>query len=150
MAGYAQAGINESFQMIDIFIVDDHAILRLSLRSLLERESDFSICGEADSANSALSEIGRVQPDLVLLDVSLPDMSGIELARTLHVKYPELRLLMLSGHGEKSHVDRAMGAGACGYVLKGNGKVLPEAIRQVLRGERYISSEIQGPDHFRN
>jgi DNA-binding NarL/FixJ family response regulator len=118
--------------------------MRSSLRSLLEREPDLTVCGEAATARTALAEAPGAKPDLVLIDVSLPDMSGIELARELHSRHPELPLAMLSGHGEKSHVEQALQAGARGYILKGHADDLPEAVRRLVRGERYLSS---GIDH---
>jgi DNA-binding NarL/FixJ family response regulator len=130
--------------MTQIFIVDDHPVMRSSLRSLLEREPDLTVCGEAATARTALAEAPGAKPDLVLIDVSLPDMSGIELARELHSRHPELPLAMLSGHGEKSHVEQALQAGARGYILKGHADDLPEAVRRLVRGERYLSS---GIDH---
>lgn len=128
--------------MTRILIVDDHSIVRLSLRMYLEEEPDLSVCGEAATAHEALAMTDQLKPDLVLLDVSLPDMSGIELARKLHEQHPALRLAMLSGHGEKSHVEEALKAGATAYVMKGNAEEIAPAIRQTLRGQRYVSGSI--------
>jgi DNA-binding NarL/FixJ family response regulator len=129
--------------MVKIFIVEDHPIMRQSLRALLERETDLVVGGEAGSGENALEQIDQEIPDLVLIDVSLPGMNGIELAGLLRERYPELPLVMLSGHREKSHVDQAFRAGAHGYILKGHGRELPPAIRQIMRGERYLSSAIR-------
>ncbi len=128
--------------MTKIFLVDDHPFIRQMVRSQLEREPDLSVCGEASTAAEALAAIKEDLPDLMLIDVSLPGMSGIELARLLHEKYPHLHLAILSGHGEKTHVDQALEAGVRGYVLKGNAAELPGAIRQVLRGEQYLSPSL--------
>lgn len=128
--------------MTKIFLVDDHPFIRQMVRSQLEREPDLSVCGEASTAAEALAAIKEDLPDLMLIDVSLPGMSGIELARLLHEKYPHLHLAILSGHGEKTHVDQALEAGGRGYVLKGNAAELPGAIRQVLRGEQYLSPSL--------
>lgn len=130
--------------MTQIFIVDDHPVMRSSLRSILEREPDLTVCGEAATARTALAEAAGAEPDLVLIDVSLPDMSGIELARELHARHPDLPLAMLSGHGEKTHVERALQAGARGYILKGQSDDIPEAVRLLVRGERYLSPGIGG------
>lgn len=128
--------------MANIFIVEDHPVMRQGLRSLLEREADLTICGEAPSGEAALEQIGPPLPDLVLIDVSLPGMSGIELARSLRERYPGLPLAMLSGHGEKSHVEQALAAGASGYILKGHAVNLPAAVRQVMGGKVYLSPEV--------
>ena len=131
--------------MVQVFIVDDHPAMRLALHSRLEREADLAVCGEAATAETALEQIGWAVPDLVLIDVSLPGMSGIDLARALRERHPDLPLAMLSGHGEKGYVDQAFKAGVRGYILKGGGAELAVAIRQVMRGGRYLSAELGGP-----
>lgn len=127
--------------MTKVFIIDDHDILRESIRGLLEWESDLEVCGEAASSRSALEFLENVTPDLVLLDVSLPDMSGIELAKILQERYPDLLVAMLSGHSEKSHIKAAMEAGACGYIFKTSSGELPEIIRRLMLGERFVSAD---------
>ena len=131
-------------RVVQILLVDDNLILRQALRALLEREPDFTICGEADTASAALEQAAETQPDLVLIDVFLPDRSGIDLARMLRQRLPDVTLAMLSGHRDKHLVDYALDAGAVGYILKGRAAELPRAIRQVMRGERYLSPEIDG------
>lgn len=122
-----------------IFIVEDHPIMRHMVRSYLEEKSEWKVCGEADTASSAREQVPEAEPDLVLIDVALPDMSGIELARVLKEQHPNLILVMLSGHGQKSYIDQALEAGALGYILKGNGKELMPALQEILRGEVYVS-----------
>jgi DNA-binding NarL/FixJ family response regulator len=131
--------------MVQVFLVDDHPMIRQSLTALLAYEGDLVVCGEAATAEMALEQIGRKLPDLVLIDVSLPGMNGIELARTLRERHPNLPLAMLSGHDEQGHVHQALEAGANGYIVKGNADELPVAIRQIMRGEWYLSPEINGP-----
>lgn len=126
-----------------IFVVDDHAIMRQVLRDVLEREEGFTVCGEAASAEEALDEVDDAAPDLVLVDVSLPGMSGIELVETLRERHPEMPMAMLSGHGERTHVEQALRAGASGYILKGDPYELPGAIRQMMRGETYRSQAVE-------
>jgi len=132
--------------MIRVFIVEDHPIMRQSIRTLLAREADLEYCGEAATAEAALEQIDDVRPDLVLIDVSLPGMNGIQLARALHERRPRLALAMLSGHGGATHVQQALKAGARGYILKGRASELPTAIRRLAAGERYVSSELAGPE----
>lgn len=131
--------------MIQVFIVDDHPLVRDSLRAFLDLKPDLAVCGEASTAAEALARVHQARPDLVLVDMSLPDQSGIELVRMLRARHPELRLAMLSGHGERSHVDQALEAGACGYVLKGSTDTLPAALRRMAQGEQYLSAEVGGP-----
>jgi DNA-binding NarL/FixJ family response regulator len=130
--------------MIQVFVVDDHPMIRQSLRALLAYEGDLAVCGEAATAETAIERIGQNLPDLVLIDVSLPGMDGIELARVLRQQHPDLPLAMLSGHNERSHMMKAIEAGANGYIVKGNADELPTAIRQIMRGEWYLSPEIDG------
>ena len=113
--------------------------MRRSLRALLAREVDLAVCGDAGSAEAALEAFAEASPDLVMIDVSLPGMNGIELAQRLRDERPELKLVMLSGHREQSHVDQALRAGALAYILKGNAAELPLAVRRVMQGERYLS-----------
>lgn len=122
-----------------VLIVEDHELMREMLREYLENESDFSIDGEAATAQDAIALIEAGMPDIVLVDIALPDMSGIELVRVLSRKFPELPLAMLSGHREKSHIYGAMDAGARGYILKGDATEIPDAIRSIVGGEQYVS-----------
>ena len=130
--------------MTQIFLVEDHPIMRQSLRSLLEREADLVVSGEAADGESALEQIGQAQPDLVLIDVSLPGMNGIELARLLHSRHPDILVAMLSGHDGKTHVEQALLAGACGYILKGRERELPTDVRSMVAGSIYVSVELRG------
>lgn len=130
--------------MIRIFIVDDHAILRNSLRSLLEGQPDMVVCGEAATAQAAAEQAARAEPDVVLVDVSLPDMSGIDLVRALRREHSELVMAMLSGHAERSYVKHALAAGANGYIVKGDSVELVKAVRALSRGERFVSRGLDG------
>lgn len=129
--------------MTRLFIVEDHPIMRQSLRAFMKRQTGLDVCGEAASGEAALSQISQAQPELVLIDVSLPGMSGLDLLEVIRDKYPDLMCVMLSGHGERSHVDQALLAGARGYVLKGDTDELAGALRKVIQGETYLSGELQ-------
>ncbi|MFW5973190.1 MAG: response regulator [Bacteroidota bacterium] len=128
----------------NIFIVEDHPYMREILRQYLEMEDDFEICGVAETAEIALESIPLASPDLVLVDVSLPGMSGIELVTRLRAADPDVACLMLSGHGERSHVRRAAEAGARGYVLKSDTSELSAAIRRVATDKSYFAG-MQSP-----
>lgn len=129
--------------MTRIFIVEDHEFVRLSLNALIERESDMRVSGEAESGEAALEAFHRTDSDLIMIDVSLPGMSGIDLIGLLRKRHADLPCLMLSGHSERGYVEKAFTAGACGYVVKYNVEDLPSAIRKVVAGERYLSSELE-------
>ena len=123
-----------------IFIVDDHPIFRLGLGRLIEREPDFQLCGEAESAAQALSALREVQAELVLVDMVLPGSNGIELIKHLRVEHPELRMIALSALEERDYALRALRAGASGYVMKGETvETLVPAIRKVRAGGLAVS-----------
>lgn len=117
--------------------------MRQSLRAFMRRQADIDVCGEAATAEAALGQIDEVRPDLVLIDVSLPGMSGLDLLELIRVRHPNLLCVMLSGHGERSHVDHALMAGARGYILKGDTDELAGALRKVIQGETYLSGLVQ-------
>lgn len=138
-----------------ILIVDDHPLFRHGIALLVNGESDLELCGEASAAPEALAEIRRLNPDLVILDISLKGTNGIELMKSIKVEFPKLPVLVLSMHDEMLYAARAMRAGARGYVMKQEAleKVM-EAVHEVLRGEIYLSpgmakrmihEHIQGP-----
>ena len=127
-----------------IYIVEDNELVRGTLREFIEMDTDLQVCGVADSAEAALEELPDVHPDLLVVDVSLPGMSGIDLAREVKERKPELPCLMLSGHQERTYMQRALEVGARGYVLKGNPSDIFNAIHEVLGGETYMSAPLRG------
>jgi len=124
-----------------ILIVDDHPIFRKGIAMLLEHERDIIICGEAETAAQAMGLVDQHDFDLVIADISLKDINGIELVKSLKALRPQLPVLVLSMHDESLYAERALRAGARGYLMK---QAPPDqvvsAIRQVLRGERYLSA----------
>ena len=129
--------------MISILLVEDHAVFAAVLARLLSKTGDMKVVAIAKTAERALQELPEQAFDLVLVDVSLPQMNGIGLVAALHDQYPNLPCLMLSGHALAHYVHRALKAGARGYVLKDNAREIVSSIRHVLRGEIYISPELQ-------
>jgi len=126
-----------------IFVVDDHPIVRQGLANLLSDEKDLTICGEAENALKALPAIGKLQPDLTIVDISLTGKTGLELIKDLRAQFPEVPVLVMSMHEEMIYAERALRAGARGYIMKQEGgKVLVKAIRQVLSGQVYASEKI--------
>ena len=124
---------------IRILIVDDHGVLRAGLRALLNSEADLEVVGEAADGGEGLKQAARLQPDVVLLDISMPGMSGIEVTRLLASQFPELRILLLTIHEDTSLLREAILAGASGYILKRAVETeLIEAIRAVANGAIYV------------
>ena len=128
---------------IRVLIVEDHELVRRALKKLIQRSSVSTWCGEAASAEAALDLIPECRPQLVLIDISLPGMNGIELIHVLHEKYPDLWLLALSAHDESVYGVRAIEAGAHGYVMKEKVDKVLEAIRQVSNGHLYVSDALR-------
>jgi len=126
-----------------VFLVDDHPIVRQGLALFIDREPDLVVCGEADGATSALPAIQESMPDFVVLDISLDGPDGLELLKSLRAKYPSLPVLILSMHDESVYAERALRAGANGYIMKqeATDKVLT-AIRRILGGEVYVSDRL--------
>lgn len=125
-----------------IFLVEDHPLMREVMRDYLGALAGFEVCGEAVTGEEALERLGDADADLVLVDTSLPKMSGIDLVAAVTERWRELPCLMLSGHGQETYVARALDAGARGYVLKGDPSELPKAILRVLEGGRYLSPSL--------
>ena len=123
-----------------ILVVDDHSIVRHGLTLLLKREADLDVCGEAGSFDEAIAAVAEQQPEVVLVDITLKDRSGLDLIKELIVRHPGIRCLVLSMHDEAEYADRALRAGARGYVMKEDAdEVVVQAIRHVLKGEIYVS-----------
>ena len=126
-----------------ILLVDDHPLTRDGIALLISRESDLLVSAQAGNAAQALAAVLADQPDLVVVDLNLPDKSGIELIKDLKAVAPKLRVLVLSMHDEAIYAERALRAGAAGYIMKvEGGRKLVEAIRRVLAGEIYVSAAI--------
>jgi DNA-binding NarL/FixJ family response regulator len=126
-----------------VLLVDDHPIVRQGLALLIDREADLLVCGEAEGAHSAFHAIATLRPDIVLLDISLSGPDGLDVLKEIRVKSANLPVLMLSMHDETIYAERAMRAGANGYIMKQEAteKVLV-AIRRILQGGVYLSDRL--------
>jgi DNA-binding NarL/FixJ family response regulator len=126
-----------------VLIVDDHPVFRAGLSALVNLEPDLAVCGEADDAAQAMKALDRLTPSLVLLDMSLPDKSGLELLKDIRVMHPEVPVLIISMHDEALYAERVLRAGGRGYIMKQSGpdKVI-QAIRKVLAGGISVSDRI--------
>jgi two-component system, NarL family, response regulator NreC len=130
---------------ITIVLVDDHDIVRAGLRAILDTEKDFQIVGEASDGQTALQIVQHLKPDILLLDLVLPKLNGLDVARSVHNISPGTQVIVLSMHSNEAYVVDALKIGVAGYVLKDKAtEEILEAIRYVLEGERYLSPPISG------
>jgi len=126
-----------------IMIVEDHPIFRLGLAELINQEEDLFVCGEAEDVTEALNKIGKLNPDMVIVDISLKGRNGIELIKDISRYFNALPVLVLSMHDESLYAERALLAGAKGYIMKQEAsESIVKAIRCVIRGNVYASETI--------
>jgi len=126
-----------------VVLADDHAVVREGLRLLLEAQEDIRVVGQAGTGREVIAEAGRLGPQVVVMDISMPDLSGIEATRLVKQRYPEIAVVILSMHVSTEHVFQALSAGAIGYVLKESaGDDLVAAVRAAAGGRRFLSDRI--------
>lgn len=129
--------------MIRVFLVDDHEIVRRGVADLINAERDLEVVGEASTHKQAVARVAAVMPDVAVLDVRLPDGSGIDLCREIRSRHPDVICLMLTAYDDDEASRTAVLAGAAGYVLKDiRGQGLLESIRRVARGERLVDAAV--------
>ena len=123
-----------------IVLVDDHQIVRVGLKSLLARESDFQVVGEAGDGREALAVIAELTPDIVIMDIAMPGLNGIDATIRVRAEHPQIRVIVLSMHLERAYIVETLRAGASGYLLKERAvDELVQAIRAVSAGRKYLS-----------
>jgi NarL family two-component system response regulator LiaR len=128
---------------IRILIADDHAVVREGTRQFLEREEDLEVVGEAADGEEAIRLVGRLSPDVAIMDISMPNVDGIEATRQIKAKYPKVAVLILSAYDDDQFVFSLLEAGAAGYLLKSvRGNELVNAIREVSAGESVLHPTI--------
>ena len=128
-----------------ILLVDDHDIIRQGLQSLIEKQPGCKVVGETDNGRTARTLVNKLNPDLVIMDVTLPDLNGIDATRLLRTDHPRLKVLGLSMHSDSRYVIQMLKAGASGYLLKNHAaQELPLAIQSIGRGETYLSPGVAG------
>ncbi|WP_374482800.1 response regulator [Zoogloea sp.] len=129
--------------MIRLMLADDHSIVRTGLKQVLSDAPEFSVCAEAATGDEVITQVRQSPPDLLLLDMSMPGRSGIELIKQLKSEYPRLPILVLSMHKEEQYAVRAIKAGAAGYLTKEHaGEELIGALRKVAGGGVFISPAV--------
>jgi DNA-binding NarL/FixJ family response regulator len=143
-APLAGAAVQELPRKLGILLVDDHPITRQGVAALINQEGNLMVCGEADSAPKALELITKLAPDMAVIDISLKSVNGLELMKNIKALMPKLPVLVMSMHDEALYAERALRAGAQGYIMKqeASEKILV-AIQRVLKGELYLSDKMQ-------
>jgi len=138
-----QPGIRKG--KIRVLLVDDHPVLRKGLAQLINQESDMLVCGEAEEATKAFDAVGTLNPDVGVVDISLKRGNGIELVKNVKARYPQIAMLVLSMHDETLYAERALRAGALGYIMKEEAtEQVLVAIRRVVTGEIFLSEKMKG------
>ena len=128
-----------------ILLVDDHAIIRQGLRSLLEKQPDLEVVAEAEDGRTATELVRELLPDIVIMDVTMPSLNGIEATRQICGDFPEVKVIALSIHSNRRFIGDMLQAGAAGYILKDSlFEELVRAIKAVTAGDRYLSPRITG------
>ena len=131
---------------INVLIADDHAIVRFGLRKILETQHDIIVTGEATDGREAIALSGERPCDVIVMDIAMPGINGIEATRTICSNLPKVKVIILSMHDNSEHVYRALQAGACGYLLKGvAGDEVVTAIRAVKKGHLYLGKGVEDP-----
>ncbi|PKG47777.1 UvrY/SirA/GacA family response regulator transcription factor [Halomonas sp. MES3-P3E] len=140
--------------MISVLIADDHHLVRTSIAHLLNEECDIKIVGEVDDGENAVTQCRHLKPDIVLMDIRMPGIGGLEATRRIHRTIEDVKVLILTAHMEDSVLRRMLEAGASGFLSKGADAIeMTDAIRQVFHGRRYVSQEIAqrlALSHFTN
>lgn len=128
---------------VRVLLADDHPIVRQGLRRLLESERDMQVVAETGDGLDVLPLAGRFHPDVVIMDLMMPGLNGLEATRQICQRFPGARVIVLSMHGDVGYIAQALRNGACGYILKDSGpSELVQAIREVQEGRRYLSPQI--------
>ncbi|GAB4015596.1 response regulator [Spirosoma koreense] len=123
---------------IRILVADDHSVVRKGIRMLLEDEADIQIVGEAADGDEAIDMLASIEPDVLLLDITMPRMSGIDALKVVSQRYPKIRTLMFSMHNNPEYILKAVQHGAAGYLLKDTGQEeILKAVRSVVKGDLY-------------
>lgn len=129
--------------MISIVVADDHGIVREGLQRLLESEPDLEVCGEAEDGRAVLTEVERTRPDIVVLDITMPRMGGLETLERLRSDFKDVKVILLSVHHDPPLIQSAVGLRVDGYVLKnGRASEIVTAIREVMNGGSYFSPAV--------
>jgi DNA-binding NarL/FixJ family response regulator len=140
----SRSGSRRAATKARILLVEDHEVVREGLARLINHETDMEVCGVASSAGEALEKIGKLKPDLLITDISMEGMNGIEFLKQIKVKHPKVAAIVLSMHDEETYAERALRAGALAFVMKTESSAeLMSAIRKAQRGEFHVSERVE-------
>jgi DNA-binding NarL/FixJ family response regulator len=141
--------MNKTVKPVHVILADDHTLVRAGIRALLEKLPDVKVVGEADDGREVLDLVKAQRPDVVLLDIAMPGLNGLEAAERMARDFPGVKIIILSMHHNEEYVLRALKAGAAGYLLKKAATAeLATALQEVVRGEIYLSREIKLHKNF--
>ncbi len=130
---------------VKILLVDDHPLFRKGLHTLFDEENGLRVVGEAGNGREAIEQVRDLSPDVVIMDITMPELDGIEATRSIMAEAPETKMIALSIHGGKRFVENMLSAGASGYILKDSApEELVDGVRAVLSGETFMSPEVTG------
>ena len=128
---------------ISVFLADDHPVVRNGLLLILQAEPDIKVVGEASDGHEAVKRVGKAEPNVVIMDIAMPGLNGIEATKKIRTACPAVRVLILSMHATAEHIYQALQAGAQGYLLKESaGEEVIKAVRALCKGKRYLSEKI--------
>jgi two-component system, NarL family, response regulator LiaR len=134
---------NNNEKAISVILADDHPLVRKAIRDLIEEESDIKIVAEAGTGEEVISYAEEMKPDVIIMDISMPKVNGLEATERIHKKHPEIKILVLTVHTDSEHILGILEAGAAGYLTKSIfGPEIVHAIRSVVYGESVLSEEI--------
>jgi DNA-binding NarL/FixJ family response regulator len=129
--------------MVNIILADDHKIIRDGIKAFLREDADINVIGEASNGNELLKTLSEVKPDVVLMDINMPEMDGFEATKAIKEQFPDIKVLILSMLDHENYVQKMLDAGAMGYTLKNTGKdELLYAIKMVAEGNRFICTDV--------
>lgn len=132
-------------EIIKVILADDHGVVRSGIKSLLETENDIEVIAEASNGQEAITKVKSLHPDLIIIDVRMPIMNGIEATKKIREEEPETKVLVLSMHDDEEYVLQALECGASGYLLKDSSKEeFLKAVKTIHNGELYFSGELSG------
>ncbi|MCG8348225.1 MAG: response regulator transcription factor [Chloroflexales bacterium] len=135
--------LNESYKSVPVIIADDHELARAGLRAILSNETWIEIVGEAENGREAVELCRRLQPQLVLLDVRMPELNGLAATRTIKQEFPQIHVIIMTMYENTDYLQEAIKAGAAGYVLKdASRQEVVQAVRQVLDGESFLNGAL--------